>query len=128
MRKTKEQLKQMAKAKLPKKSPVPKPPSKPKCECIGMCPIFNKHEADLDHSSELAFLVRWLQAHKEYLKTYPPAHHNYFSVVQNCIIRNYPAIDCAKAEYDDFVAKMRHGKVKEPPYQNPFAKKENPDV
>ena len=47
-------------------------PSKPKCKYIGMCPIFNEHEADLDHSSELAFLVRWLQAHKEYLKTYPP--------------------------------------------------------
>lgn len=120
MRKTKEQIKQMATAKLPKKSPVPKPPSKPKCDFVKMCPFFNEHEADLDQSSKLAFLVRWLKAHKEYLKTYPPAHHNYFSVVQNCIIRNYPAIDCAKAEYDDFVAKMRHGKVKEPPYQNPF--------
>lgn len=128
MRKTTKQLKQMEKAKLPKKSPVPKPPSKPKCEFIGMCPIFNKHEADLDHSSELAFLVRWLQAHKEYLKTYPPTDPRYSAMTLTGTVRCYPAIDCAKSEHDDFVAKMRHGKCTEPPYENPFTKKDTDNV
>lgn len=102
-----------------------KKPSTVICPHKDMCPIFNEHEADLDRTSELAFLVRWLKAHTEYLKTYPPAHPNYFSIAQGRLIRSYPAIDCAIAEYDDFVAKMRHGKAKEQPYENPFKKKVN---
>ena len=108
---------------LPKKSPAPKPPM-PKCDMLQFCPLFNEHEADLDHSSELAFLVRWLQAHKEYLKTYPPTDPRYFAMTLTGTVRSYPAIDCAKSEYNDFVAKMRHGKVKEPSYENPFKKED----
>ncbi len=99
-----------------------KKPSTAICPHKDMCPIFNKHEADLDRSSEWAFLVRWLKAHKEYLKTYPFGDYRYWSIEQGSQLRNYPAIDCATAEYEDFVAKMRHGKVKEQPYENPYKK------
>lgn len=73
-------------------------------------------EDKIDHT---AYLIRWLEKHKEYLKTYPPLDDRGFSFG----IRNYPLIDCAKAEKEDLVSELRHGRVKEKPYQNPFTKK-----
>ena len=112
---------------MPKKSPAPKPPM-PKCNMLQFCPLFNEKEAQMDKASTLNFLVQWLERHKEYLKTYPPRDSRAFSMTLTGTVRNYPAIDCAKSEYNEFVAKMRHGKCTEPPYENPFTKKDTANV
>lgn len=72
-------------------------------------------------ASEMNFVVLWLEKHKEYLKGYPDTLPYIDSRKWNEDgSRNYPLIDCAKAERDDLLSLARHGEVREPPYQNPF--------
>lgn len=74
-----------------------------------------------ERASEMNFVVMWLEKHTEYLKGYPDTLPYIDSRKWNEDgSRNYPLIDCAKAERDDLVSLARHGQVREPPYQNPF--------
>ena len=75
-----------------------------------------------ERASEMNFVVLWLEKHTEYLKGYPDTLPYIDSRKWSDGVRNYPLINCAKAERDDLWSLARHGEVREPPYQNPFKK------
>ena len=54
-----------------------------------------------ERASEMNFVVLWLEKHTEYLKGYPDTLPYIDSRKWSDGVRNYPLIDCAKAERDD---------------------------